>query len=111
MPHDFIDPFSSPKTIRRDAAGASCTDANGVMDYYVTVTKWSMCSVEAFTTYYNQVISQLGSFCLPQITKVRLNLYLYTQYFWTRGKIVDYITNLKLSQRAYNTLKIFTKKL
>ena len=75
MPHDFIDPFASPKTIRRDAAGVTCTDANGVMDYYVTVTKWSKCSVEAFTAYYNQIISQYGSYCLPQITGTTPGLY------------------------------------
>jgi len=68
MQHDFIDPFTSPKTIRTDATGVSCTNANGVMDYYVTVTKWSKCSVEAFTAHYNDVITQLGSFCMPQIT-------------------------------------------
>ena len=67
MPHDFIDPFSTPKTIRRDSKGLSCTDANGVMDYYVTVQKWSTCSVEAFTAYYNQVVSVEGEFCMPFI--------------------------------------------
>jgi hypothetical protein len=64
MPHDFIDPYTSPKTVRRDSAGNSCTDVNGVMDYYVTVQKWSTCSVQSFTQHYNNVISSTGSFCL-----------------------------------------------
>jgi hypothetical protein len=49
MNHDFTDPFTSPKTVLRDSAGNSCTDSNGVMDYYVTVQKWTTCSVERFT--------------------------------------------------------------
>jgi hypothetical protein len=64
MNHDFEDPFASPKTILRDAAGNSCTDSNGVMDYYVTVQKWTTCSVERFTQHYNNVVSSTGSFCM-----------------------------------------------
>ena len=65
MNHDFIDPYTSPKTIFRDAAGNTCTDVNGVMDYYVTVQKWTTCSVERFTQHYNNVVSSQGSFCMP----------------------------------------------
>jgi hypothetical protein len=64
MNHDFTDPFTSPKTVLRDSAGNSCTDSNGVMDYYVTVQKWTTCSVERFTEHYNNVVSGVGSFCL-----------------------------------------------
>ena len=64
MTHDFTDPFTSPKTILRDSKGISCTDANGVMDYYVTVQKWSTCSVEAFTQHYNNVVNSDGKFCM-----------------------------------------------
>ena len=64
MNHDFIDPYTSPKTILRDSKGASCTDSNGVMDYYVTVQKWTTCSVEGFTQHYNDVVSEAGKFCL-----------------------------------------------
>jgi hypothetical protein len=64
MNHDFIDPYASPKTIFRDAAGNTCTNVNGVMDYYVTVQKWTTCSVERLTQHYNNVISSQGKFCL-----------------------------------------------
>ncbi len=67
MNHDFIDPYTSPKTPYLDSKGASCTDSNGVMDYYVTVQKWTTCSVERFTSNYNQVIAERGTFCLPTI--------------------------------------------
>lgn len=65
MPHDFMDPYQSPKIIRRDSRGLSCTDNNGVMDYYVTVQKWTTCSVEKFTEHYNNVLNRDGKFCLP----------------------------------------------
>ena len=64
MNHDFTDPYTSPKTILRDSNGVSCTDSNGVMDYYVTVQKWTTCSVEWFTQRYNNVISSAGTFCM-----------------------------------------------
>ena len=35
MRHDFIDPFSVPKTDRFSANGTKCTDDNGIMDYFV----------------------------------------------------------------------------
>ena len=35
MRHDFIDPFSVPKTDRFSADGTKCTDDNGIMDYNV----------------------------------------------------------------------------
>ena len=65
MDHDFIDPYTSPKTIFRDSSGKSCTDDHGVMDYYVSVQKWTTCSVERFTQHYNNVISWYGQFCMP----------------------------------------------
>lgn len=64
MYHDFIDPFTSPKTVYRDSNGVSCTDDHGVMDYFVTVQKWSTCSVERFTQHYNNVVARDGKFCL-----------------------------------------------
>lgn len=67
MNHDFIDPYTSPKTIYRDANGVSCTDDHGVMDYYVKVEKWSTCSVERFSQHFNNVILEQGRFCMPQI--------------------------------------------
>ena len=35
MQHDFINPFSNPKTDRFDPDGTKCTDDNGIMDYFV----------------------------------------------------------------------------
>ena len=35
MRHDFIDPFSVPKTDRFSADGTKCTNDNGIMDYNV----------------------------------------------------------------------------
>ena len=35
MRHDFIDPFSVPKTDRFSTDGTKCTDDNGIMDYNV----------------------------------------------------------------------------
>ena len=35
MQHDFINPFSNPKTDRFHPDGTKCTDDNGIMDYFV----------------------------------------------------------------------------
>jgi len=64
MPHDFVDPYTNPKTILRDSKGVSCTNINGVMDYFVTVQRWTTCSVEGFTQHYNNIISSNGQFCM-----------------------------------------------
>ena len=65
MPHDFLDPYTSPKKVRNDKSGVSCTDKGGVLDYYVTVDKWSRCSVESFTDHFNYIIAEEGDFCMP----------------------------------------------
>ena len=57
--HDFIDPYTNPKNYRYDSNGNPCTNIGGVMDYYVTVTRWTSCSYEALTNYVNS-----GSFCM-----------------------------------------------
>ncbi len=65
MPHDFIDPYTQPKTIRYDSEGHSCTDINALMDYdKKSVDLWSRCSVEFFTENYNDIIASQGSFCM-----------------------------------------------
>ena len=39
MQHDFVDPFGTPKNIRQHPeTGVSCTDDNGIMDYFVVST-------------------------------------------------------------------------
>ena len=35
MQHDFINPYSDPKTDRFHPDGTKCTDDNGIMDYFV----------------------------------------------------------------------------
>jgi hypothetical protein len=70
MNHDFIDPYTTPKNIRRNSAGNTCTDVNGVMDYYVIIQKWTTCSNEKLTAYYNNVVSAIGKYCLAVNAKV-----------------------------------------
>jgi hypothetical protein len=64
MPHDFMDPPTSTQTILRDSKGVSCTDDNGIMDYGPLVKKWTTCSVEMFTCYYNYILNAHGQFCM-----------------------------------------------
>jgi hypothetical protein len=64
MPHDFIDPYADPKSIRYDSKGNSCTNVNGIMDYSATPEKWTTCSVEKFTNFYNNIIARQGRFCM-----------------------------------------------
>jgi hypothetical protein len=73
MLHDFIDPYTNPKTVRTDSTGGSCTNVNGVMDYYVTVLKWSKCSNEKLAEYYQKIVASQGKYCLP--TNPFLGLY------------------------------------
>ena len=57
MDHDFERiSYDGKKTPRyADEAGAACTDVDGYMDYYVNPNKWSPCSVDDITQYYNQI--------------------------------------------------------
>jgi hypothetical protein len=64
MPHDFIDPISDPKSIRYDSNGNACTDINGIMDYFKDFDRWSTCSVEYFSNYYNGFIKKNIVFCM-----------------------------------------------
>jgi hypothetical protein len=64
MPHDFIDPYADPKSIRYDSNGNSCTDLNGIMDYSAATERWTTCSVEKLTAYYNSIIARQGRFCM-----------------------------------------------
>jgi len=67
MPHDFI---GDHETLL-DSQGNSCTYVGGIMDYTATaaMNKWTTCSVEAFTKYYNDVVAQSGRFCLDLAEK------------------------------------------
>ena len=64
MSHDFGS--GGTNDIRYDSQGNSCTGLNGLMDYGArsSVNKFTTCSKEDFTAYYNRVISTYGSFCL-----------------------------------------------
>ena len=59
MRRDFVSISGSypnhVKTPRTSSSGAACTDVDGYMDYYVNPNKWSPCSVDDITQYYNQV--------------------------------------------------------
>ena len=52
MYHDF---GASTSTHRYDSNGNDCTGIGGYMDYVSNPNKWSTCSVEDYTTYYNRV--------------------------------------------------------
>ena len=61
--HDFGDDTGGD---RFDRNGVKCTDINGVMDYGArsSVNKFTTCSKQDFTDYYNQVLGIYGGFCL-----------------------------------------------
>merc|ERR1712142_433340 len=61
MGHDFI---GSPGNMRRSSRGEPCTNVGGYMDYLSSPNRWSPCSVEDFTKYYNAVKRSTGRFCL-----------------------------------------------
>ena len=59
MDHDFGD---STTDKRFSSKGEACTGIGGYMDYVPSPNKWSPCSVEDFTAYYNAV----DSWCLAE---------------------------------------------
>jgi hypothetical protein len=75
MERDFIEPLTNPKEIIYDSSGNSCTDINGVMDNNPLVQKWTTCSVESFTEYYNDIVTSQGRFCMgpPNPGKLKTN--------------------------------------
>ena len=64
MSHDFGN--GGTNDIRYDSQGNRCTGINGVMDYGArnALDKWTTCSKEDFTAFYNRMIQTYGSFCL-----------------------------------------------
>jgi len=63
MKHDFNN--GNPKDHRYSSKGKACSKVGGVMDYYgKTTDKWTDCSIEDFTAYYNKV----RTWCLPLLT-------------------------------------------
>jgi len=61
MLHDFN---GRPGNMRRSSRGEACTNVGGYMDYLSSPNRWSPCSVEDFTNYYNLVRRSRGRFCL-----------------------------------------------
>ena len=72
MSHDFIfkgnkiNTTNSQYTIRYDTKGNPCTNINGLLDYgnWSTVDKFTSCSKEDFSNWYDLMIQTYGSFCL-----------------------------------------------
>merc|ERR1712113_684626 len=60
MAHDFGDSQSDP---RYSSSGELCTNNGGYMDYLQNPYRWTSCSVEDFTAYYNRV----NPFCLDAL--------------------------------------------
>ena len=54
MSHDFR-VVNNQQATRYDSKGQSCTGIGGYMDYASNPSKWSTCSVEDYTRYYNSV--------------------------------------------------------
>jgi len=66
MKHDFN---GSPSNKRyTDVGNQLCTGVDGYMDYYNEPNKWSPCSVQDFTNYYNSVLTSQGEWCMPLLT-------------------------------------------
>ena len=98
MNHDFIDPYTNPKTIFLDSAGNSCTNNGGVMDYFVAVNKWTTCSVERFTQHYNNVLSRGAGFCMPLNGGSRPGNFFH-----------EFTINKKLILKSYNYMRCCLK--
>merc|ERR1712049_2342 len=65
MANDFDQETQGPK---ESSKGEQCSGIGGYMDYTQNPNKWSPCSVEDFTNYYNRIIDSQGSFCLAAAT-------------------------------------------
>jgi len=62
MNHDFLNGDTNQR--RYDSKGRVCTGIGGVMDYnQPKVDKWSTCSVEDLTKYFNS----MSSYCLKAL--------------------------------------------
>jgi len=67
MGHDFRN--GNPNSYRFSSTGEACTAVNGYMDYRSNPNRWSPCSVEDMTRYYNQVgPDNYGSTCMTLLS-------------------------------------------
>merc|ERR1711990_56373 len=63
MAHDFTN--NNPDSPRYSSTGQPCTDIDSYMDYYNDPNRWSPCSVEDITAYYNSVGPEVyGNSCM-----------------------------------------------
>ena len=62
MLHDFGRSTRDKRTAKN---GDACTGVGGYMDYRPRPKKWSQCSVDDFTSYYNRETSNGKNWCLP----------------------------------------------
>ena len=65
MEHDFGyndkgDPIIDANGKTVDRPGKNCTKVDGFMDYSINPKRWSHCSVEDFTKYYNKWHNKKG---------------------------------------------------
>ena len=76
--HDFGS--GGIKDGRKDSSGRPCSGINALMDYGARkqVNKFSTCSKEDFSGWYNRVLGAYGSFCL---TCGKLVLFVCCNYF------------------------------
>jgi len=70
MMHDFGPQgvWTDTSVVRKADNGQTCTGVGGYMDYRPNPNKWSQCSREDFTKYYNYIKNVQGSWCLPLLT-------------------------------------------
>ena len=62
MDHDFLNEDAKQKRV--DSKGRPCTGVGGIMDYnQKSYDKWSTCSVEDFSKYFNS----MKTFCLESL--------------------------------------------
>ena len=94
MYHDFTNTGGN----KFDSKGQACTGIGGYMDYVSNPTKWSTCSVEDYTKYYNSV----QPWCLTPRKLLLLN-YLckrkVVRYFYIELNILDNVLYVLISNK------------
>jgi len=67
MDHDFLN--GDTNSPRVSSTGAACTNISSYMDYNNNPNKWSPCSVEDITTYYNSIgPNNYGTTCMTLLS-------------------------------------------
>ena len=76
MYHDFSN--GDPNQPRYSLTNAPCTDIDSYMDYYNDPNKWSPCSVDDITAYYNINPTEYGTTCMTLLGKIFLKYLFHT---------------------------------